>query len=109
MIGKCEYCGKEKHLELREPDDAKLCDSCDATVNPPAKPERTFLTPDGQKLSREAYVKHLRECAARWRAQPVTQLGGNVNPVTADHERAHLEEQARKVEAMADRIARGED
>lgn len=103
MIGKCEYCGEEKHLELRE-DDEKLCDSCDAAVNP--APLRTFLTADNRRLSREAYVKYLEECAARWRAQPVSHV---LDPRAAATLQAENEEQAKKVEAKAARIRAGRD
>lgn len=70
-----------------------------------AQPERTYLTSDGRRVSREAYAKYLRECAARWRAQPV--LCGN--PTTAAFKRRLLEQQAVRVEERAAKLERGEE
>jgi hypothetical protein len=66
-----------------------------------ATDDRKFLTPAGERLSRVAYVKYLRECAQRWRAQPRTRGAADL--------RGGNEEQARRVEERADRIERGED
>lgn len=63
-----------------------------------------FLTSNGY-TDRAGYVRYLRECAHRWRNSPVT----GVSAEWRERQRSGNEEQARRIEAKADRIERGED
>jgi hypothetical protein len=63
-----------------------------------------YQTPSGQLVDAPAYVRYLRECAARWRAQPTT----SALPQERERMRRENEEQAARVEAKADAIEKGE-
>lgn len=65
------------------------------------KPDsKLFSIEPGHSVPRKQYVAYLRNCAQRWRLQPTN---------GTDAEIAANEAQARRVEAKADRIERGED
>jgi hypothetical protein len=61
---------------------------------------KMFLIEPGHHVPRREYVAYLHACADRWRHQPNSGTDASI---------AANEEQARRVEAKADRIARGEE